>query len=232
MVSRLTNYYDQRTSFFFLVLLSNNHFCRFNEQNHIFFSDEIENQEIRWNEKVKPKKKRCLFVSFIRIIWFRSKSNGVSALEQHKQDLAELEKVDPEFFKFLKKEDAGLLNFDVDDDDESIPDDDPESRTHQLPEQLEEMENMSDEDGEELSKEERQQVTTEMIDKWSNQLQVNNNKFQTTNFFSIRFFQTENSTSIEHDSIGNSSLWLCCSISLWRQWYFRWAREEKEKKTG
>lgn len=117
----------------------------------------------------------------------------------------------------MKKEDAGLLNFDVDDDDESIPDDDPESRTHQLPEQLEEMENMSDEDGEELSKEERQQVTTEMIDKWSNQLQVNNNKFQTTNFFSIRFFQTENSTSIEHDSIGNSSLWLCCSISLWRQ---------------
>jgi hypothetical protein len=45
----------------------------------------------------------------------------------------------------LKKEDAGLLDFDVNEDDESIPDDDPEQQHHQLPEQLEEMEPLSDE---------------------------------------------------------------------------------------
>ena len=77
---------------------------------------------------------------------FRSKANGVSALAQHKQELADLATVDPEFYKFLKKEDVGLLNFDVDEDDESIPDDDPEQEVHQLPEHLEEMEPLSDEE--------------------------------------------------------------------------------------
>lgn len=67
-------------------------------------------------------------------------------MKQHKQDLADLATVDPEFYKFLKKEDAGLLDFDVnEDDDESIPDDDPEQQVHQLPEQLEEMDIPSDE---------------------------------------------------------------------------------------
>ena len=75
----------------------------------------------------------------------------------------------------MKKEDAGLLNFDIDDDDEeSIPDDDPEQEIHQLPEHLEEMEPNSDEEQNDdgLTKEEREQVTMEMIEKWSNQLQV------------------------------------------------------------
>ena len=76
---------------------------------------------------------------------FRTKENGVSALAQHKKDLEDLATVDPEFYKFLKKEDAGLLDFDVNDDDESIPDDDPEQQTHQLPEKLAEMEGFSDE---------------------------------------------------------------------------------------
>ena len=76
---------------------------------------------------------------------FRTKENGVSALEQHKKDLADLATVDPEFYKFLKKEDAGLLDFDVNDEEESIPDDDPEQQIHQLPEQLEEMDLPSDE---------------------------------------------------------------------------------------
>lgn len=80
-------------------------------------------------------------------ILFRSKSNGLSASEQHKQELADLATVDPEFYKFLKKEDAGLLNFDFDDDEEeNIPDDDPEQEIHQLPERLEEMDAPSDED--------------------------------------------------------------------------------------
>lgn len=75
----------------------------------------------------------------------KSKQNGVSAMEQHKKDLEDLATVDPEFYKFLKKEDAGLLDFDVNDDGESIPDDDPEQQIHQLPEQLEEMDLPSDE---------------------------------------------------------------------------------------
>ena len=66
-------------------------------------------------------------------------------MEQHKQDLADLATVDPEFYKFLKKEDADLLNFDDDDDEdqEIIPDDDPEQEVHQLPTHLEEMEDQS-----------------------------------------------------------------------------------------
>jgi hypothetical protein len=68
----------------------------------------------------------------------------VSALKQHKQDLEDLATVDPEFYKFLKKEDAGLLDFD--DEDESIPDDDPEQAAHQLPEQLAEMEETLDDE--------------------------------------------------------------------------------------
>ncbi|CAF3943859.1 unnamed protein product [Rotaria sordida] len=67
-----------------------------------------------------------------------------------------------------------LLNFDVNEDDKSIPDDDPEQQVHQSPEQLAKMEPLSDqegEDGEQLSKEEQQQVTTDMIEKWANQLQ-------------------------------------------------------------
>jgi hypothetical protein len=86
-----------------------------------------------------------LINSFFFLYDFRSKENGVSALEQHKKDLADLATVDPEFYKFLKKEDAGLLDFGVDEDDESIPDDDPEQQVHQLPEQLAEMEPLSDE---------------------------------------------------------------------------------------
>ncbi|CAF1666100.1 unnamed protein product [Rotaria magnacalcarata] len=104
----------------------------------------------------------------------KPKENGISASAQHKKDLADLATVDPEFYKFLKKEDASLLHFNADEDDESIPDDDPEQQFHQLPEQLAEIEPMSedeDENGEPLSKEEQQQVTTETIDKWSNQLQ-------------------------------------------------------------
>ena len=67
-------------------------------------------------------------------------------MEQHKKDLEDLATVDPEFYKFLKKEDADLLDFDVNDDgDESIPDDDPEQQIHQLPGQLEEMDLPSDE---------------------------------------------------------------------------------------
>lgn len=66
-------------------------------------------------------------------------------MEQHKKDLADLATVDPEFYKFLKKEDSDLLDFDVNEDDESIPDDDPEQQTHQLPEQLAEMDPFSDE---------------------------------------------------------------------------------------
>lgn len=77
--------------------------------------------------------------------FFRTKENGVSPMEQHKKDLADLATVDPEFYKFLKKEDAGLLDFDFNDDGESIPDDDPEQQIHQLPEQLEEIDVLSDE---------------------------------------------------------------------------------------
>jgi nucleolar complex protein 2 len=93
--------------------------------------------------------------------------NAVSASKQHKDNLAELAKVDPEFYKFLKKEDAGLLNFNLDDDE--LDEDDPEQKVHQLPGELLEMEQP---DEEQDDPEAKQQVTLEMIEKWASQLQV------------------------------------------------------------
>ncbi|CAF2502950.1 unnamed protein product [Rotaria sp. Silwood2] len=69
------------------------------------------------------------------------KKNEISALKQHKKDLAT---VNPEFYKFLRNEDESLPHFNVNEDDEPISDDDPEQQIHQLPEQLIEMEPSSD----------------------------------------------------------------------------------------
>ena len=58
--------------------------------------------------------------------------------------------VDLELCKFLNKEDAGLWNFDIDDNDneKSIPDGDTEQDVHQWLEHLEEMDFSSNEDQE------------------------------------------------------------------------------------
>ncbi|CAF1254681.1 unnamed protein product [Rotaria sordida] len=71
----------------------------------------------------------------------KSKENGVSTLEQHKNELAT---VDPEFYQFIKTKRCYFINFDVNKDDEWIPNDDPEQQIHQLLEQLEEMELLPD----------------------------------------------------------------------------------------
>ena len=72
-------------------------------------------------------------------MWPR-RNDGRFELEQHQKDLADLATVDPEFYQFLKKEDADLLHFDI----ESIPDDDLEQNIHQLPEHLIEIDRSSD----------------------------------------------------------------------------------------
>ena len=134
--------------------------------------------------------------------------NTVSASKQHKDELAELEKVDPDFFKFLQKEDAGLLNFNLDDDEE-IEDDDPEQQVHQLPGELLQM------DGEEEEEEEpeaKQQVTVEMIEKWASQLQVSDLLLLLLS--TLHFWTSEKSTDSEHHSLGHASLWLRRAIGL------------------
>ena len=146
--------------------------------------------------------------------------NGVSASKQHKDDLAELAKVDPEFFKFLKKEDAGLLNFNLDDEDD-LDDDDPEQKVHQLPGELVEMEEEEEDDPEA-----KQQVTLEMIEKWASQLQVSPSPLSARLSFPIH---SEKSTDVEHHSFGHSSLWLRGAIGLWRTGEKRRQKEETTK---
>ncbi|CAF1626088.1 unnamed protein product [Rotaria sordida] len=101
--------------------------------------------------------------------------NHLTQFQQYFQSRTRMPALRPSALQFLFRfPDTDLLNFDVNEDDKSIPDDDPEQQVHQSPEQLAKMEPLSDqegEDGEQLSKEEQQQVTTDMIEKWVNQLQ-------------------------------------------------------------
>lgn len=149
--------------------------------------------------------------------------NGVSASKQHKDDLAELAKVDPEFFKFLKKEDAGLLNFNLDDDEDDLDDDDPEQKVHQLPGELVEMEGEEEEEDDPQAK---QQVTLEMIEKWTSQLQVSHSLDSSRLSLTIH---SEKSTDAKHHSFGHASLRLRSAIGLRRTGEKRREKEETTK---
>ncbi|CAF1093257.1 unnamed protein product [Didymodactylos carnosus] len=98
-------------------------------------------------------------------------SNGEvdNELLEHKQDLANLKETDPEFYKFLKKEDKALLDFDIDDDGDE---ENVDQKFHRPPSNLEEvLEDDEDNDNEIQGEEEQSQVTVEMIEKWSAQLE-------------------------------------------------------------
>ena len=61
------------------------------------------------------------------------------SVHQYKQSLKNLEDLDPEFFAYLKENDADLLKFEdsEDDDDEISETDEDEDALHQPPDQLE-----------------------------------------------------------------------------------------------
>jgi hypothetical protein len=50
------------------------------------------------------------------------KGKSASGAKQHQQDLSELEKTDPEFYKFLQENDSGLLDFEPNNDEDEEED--------------------------------------------------------------------------------------------------------------
>ena len=104
------------------------------------------------------------------------KQEGTGAKIQKKY-IHSLKDKEPEFYKFLKQEDAELLNFDEsdsdDDEKEGGEDDDEEGKVHKLPEQLEVASDESDyEDEESESKMSKAgKITKTMIDTWTEALE-------------------------------------------------------------
>ncbi|XP_063292999.1 nucleolar complex protein 2 homolog [Pelobates fuscus] len=101
----------------------------------------------------------------------------IGKASEHKDQLSRLKKKDPEFYKFLEKNDNTLLNFD--DSDSS----DEESGAHQLPDHLEEMGDDEDddadgEDGKEAAPVKKKKldqiiVTMKMVEHWKSDSKVN-----------------------------------------------------------
>ncbi|XP_053546431.1 nucleolar complex protein 2 homolog [Bombina bombina] len=91
---------------------------------------------------------------------------------EHKNQLSRLKEKDPEFYKFLEKNDETLLNFD--DSDSS----DGESGVHQPPDQLEEMSGSEEEVEKEEEaprkpkKHEQVMVTMKMVEQWKSEAKV------------------------------------------------------------
>ncbi|CAO3691336.1 unnamed protein product [Umbelopsis ramanniana] len=105
-------------------------------------------------------------------------------ISKHKEELEQLREQDPEFYEFLQKEESGLLDFDVSDEDledESEPEDEVmEGGEGQEEEEQEPSQFSDEEDGVGLdepmtgamSHADAQVVTKEMIEEWASALEM------------------------------------------------------------
>lgn len=83
--------------------------------------------------------------------------------ESHKESLARLKEIDPEFYKFLEENDKKLLNFDAS-QNEQASEDEEEEDVHVPSEELEVASDESDYESEE--KGETKSITLKMLKKW------------------------------------------------------------------
>eukprot|EP00088_Acartia_fossae_P026476 TRINITY_DN2730_c0_g1_i13.p1 TRINITY_DN2730_c0_g1~~TRINITY_DN2730_c0_g1_i13.p1 ORF type:complete len:901 (-),score=322.19 TRINITY_DN2730_c0_g1_i13:247-2805(-) len=107
--------------------------------------------------------------------------SGSGAKSQVKY-IKSLKDKDPEFYKFLKEEDAELLNFDESSsEDENEGSSDEEGAVHELPDKLEVASDESDyeeEEGDDDGLDDKKKssssgkITKEMVDEWSNSLEL------------------------------------------------------------
>jgi hypothetical protein len=105
-------------------------------------------------------------------------------ISKHKEELELLREQDPEFYEFLKKEESGLLDFDVSDEDledESEAEDEVMKDGHDEEEQEKEESKFSDEEYAvgldepmtgAMSHTDAQVVTKEMIEEWASALET------------------------------------------------------------
>lgn len=105
-------------------------------------------------------------------------------ISKHKEELEQLKEQDPEFYEFLQKEESGLLDFDVSDEDledESEPEDEVMKDGEEQEEEEKEPSHFSDEDDAvgldepmtgAMSHADAQVVTKEMIEEWASALEM------------------------------------------------------------
>jgi nucleolar complex protein 2 len=85
-----------------------------------FFNLDFENMDLSDDEEKKGKNDKTVEKNIFKAD-FDSGDSDMDAAE-HKKSLHNLKDTDPEFFEYLKKNDTKLLDFNVDDDEDEIPD--------------------------------------------------------------------------------------------------------------
>lgn len=106
------------------------------------------------------------------------KSDLKSDISKHKQELEQLKEQDPEFYDFLKKEESGLLDFDVSEDDleDASEAEDEEMQDDEAQSQFSDNDDIEDVEDAPMrsatSNADAEVVTKQMIEEWAGALET------------------------------------------------------------